>query len=95
MHSSSAQIRLPTFEMHTFGGNACNWLHFRDTFEALIVKNQVLSNVQRFLYLTTSLKGEAKELIVNLPITNDNFFGCMGIGNTTLQQQQINSHETC
>ena len=33
----------------------------------------MLSNVQKFHYLISSLKGEAKHLISNLQITNDNF----------------------
>jgi hypothetical protein len=48
-------------------------LHFRDTFEALIVNNTALSNVQKLHYLIASLKNEAKELISNLQITNENF----------------------
>jgi len=61
-------IALPTFEGHT-----CSWLHYRDTFEALIVNNTILSNVQKFHYLIASLKNEAKDLICNLQITNENF----------------------
>lgn len=72
-HSSSAQIRLPTIELPSFDGDACKWLHYRDTFQALIVNNQSLSHVQKLHYLISSLKAEAKSLIVNLPITNDNF----------------------
>jgi hypothetical protein len=41
-----------------------------DTFEALIVNNTTLSNVQKFHYLIASLKNEAKNLISNLQITN-------------------------
>jgi hypothetical protein len=36
------------------------------TFEALIVNNTILSNVQKFYYLIASLKNEAKDLISNL-----------------------------
>jgi diphosphomevalonate decarboxylase len=68
-----AQIKLPVIELPNFSGNACNWLHFRDTFEALIIKNKALSNIQRFHYLISSLKGKAKDLIINLQITNENF----------------------
>jgi hypothetical protein len=50
----------------------CSWLHFRDTFEPLIVNNTVLSSVQKFHYLIASLKNEAKDLISNLQITNEN-----------------------
>ena len=55
-HSSSAHIKLPTIPLPTFGGDTCRWLHFRDTFEALIVHNTALSNVQKFHYLVASLK---------------------------------------
>ena len=44
-----------------------------DTFEALIVNNTALSSVQKFHYLIASLKNEAKDLISNLQITNENF----------------------
>jgi hypothetical protein len=72
-HTSSSEIRLPTIEIPCFDGNVCKWLHYKDTFEALIVKNKSLSNVQKFHYLTSSRKDEAKTLVANLHITNDNF----------------------
>ena len=72
-HVSSAHINLPVIELPTFDGNSCNWLQFRDTFKALIVNNKVLSSVQKFHYLIASLKNEAKDLISNLQITNENF----------------------
>jgi len=59
---------LPTFE-----GDTCSWLHFRDTFEALIFNNTTLYNIQKFHYLRDSLKNEAKDLISNLKITNEKF----------------------
>jgi len=72
-HTSSTHIKLPTTALPTFEGDTCSWLHFRDTFEALIVNNTTLSNVQKFHYLIASLKNEAKDLISNLQITNENF----------------------
>jgi hypothetical protein len=51
-HTGSFQIRLPTIEIPCFDGNVCKWLHYKDTFEALIVNNKSLSNVQKFHYLT-------------------------------------------
>ena len=72
-HTSSTHIKLPTIALPTFEGDTCSWLHFRDTFEALIVNNTTLSNVQKFHYLIASLKNEAKDLISNLQITNENF----------------------
>jgi len=66
-------IKLPVIALPVFNGETCSWLHFRDTFEALIVNNTTLSNVQKFHYLIASLKDEAKDLICNLPITHYNF----------------------
>jgi hypothetical protein len=57
----------------TFAGDTCTWLHYRDTFEALVVNNATLSNVQKFHYLIASLQDEAKGLLSNLQITNENF----------------------
>jgi hypothetical protein len=73
LHASSVNIKLPVIALPIFEGQTCSWLHFRDTFEALIVNNTTLSNVQKFHYLIASLKDEAKDLICNLPITHDNF----------------------
>jgi len=58
---------LPTFE-----GDTCSWLHYRDTFEALVFNNTSLSNVQKFHYLIASLKYEDKDLISKLQITDEN-----------------------
>jgi len=44
-----------------------------ETFKALVVNNTTLSNVQKFHYLIASLKNEAKDLISNLQIMNENF----------------------
>jgi len=75
VHSNNtSHIKLPTMALPTSAGDTCSWLHFRDTFEALVVNNATLSNVQRFHYLIASLKNEAKDLISNLQITNENFF---------------------
>jgi hypothetical protein len=72
-HGGSPNIKLPTIALPIFDGETCSWLQFRDTFEALIVNNTALSNVQRLHYLIASLKNEAKDLISNLQITNENF----------------------
>ena len=58
-HLSGTHIKLPTIALPTFEGDTCSWLHFRDTFEALIVQNTNLSNVQKFHHLIASHKNEA------------------------------------
>jgi hypothetical protein len=64
---------LPIISLLTFDEDSCAWLQYRDTFEALIGNNTTLSNVQKFHYLIASIKDEAKDLINNLKITNENF----------------------
>jgi hypothetical protein len=91
----NAQISLPTIELPTFSGDACKWLHFRDTFQTLVIDNNTLSDIQKFHYLISSLKDEAKMLIANLPVTLENFFGSLEFGDSTIQQCQINCNETC
>ena len=71
--ASSAHIKLPVISLPTYDGDTCHWLQFRDTFQALIVNNSTLSNVQKFHYLIASLRNEAKDVISNLKITNENF----------------------
>jgi len=71
--ASSAHIKLPVISLPTYDGDTCHWLQIRDTFEALIVNNSTLSNVQKFHYLIASLRNEAKDVISNLQITNENF----------------------
>jgi hypothetical protein len=42
---SSTHIKLPVISLPTFEGETTSWLHYRDTFEALIVNN-TLSNIK-------------------------------------------------
>jgi len=70
---SSTHIKLLVIALPTFEGDACSWLHYRDTSEALIVNNASLSNVQKLHYPIALLQNEAKDVIRNLQITNENF----------------------
>ena len=68
-----SRIKLQTIALPTFEGDTCSWLQYRDTFEALIVNNTALSNIQKVHYLIASVKNEAKDLLSKLQITNENF----------------------
>jgi len=73
IRASKSHLKLPTIQLPSYDGTVSTWLHFCDTFDSLIIQNNTLLNVQKFHYLISSLKGEAKHLISNLQITNDNF----------------------
>jgi len=71
-HARHLQVKLPTIQLPSYDGTITTWLNFRDTFDSLIIQNK-MSNVQKFQYLLSSLKGEARQLIANLQISHDNF----------------------
>jgi len=48
-HHSSTHIKLPLISLPTFEGETISWLHYRDTFETLIVTNNALSNTKILL----------------------------------------------
>ena len=62
--------------------------------EALIVNYSTLPDVQKFHYLIASLKNEAKDLISNLQITNENFFVAWQLV-TERYNNTINCHDAC
>jgi len=72
-HVSNANIKLTTIALPPFESDTCSCLKYRDTFDAIIVNNTALPNVQKYHYLIASLKNEAKDLISNSQITNENF----------------------
>jgi hypothetical protein len=38
--SGSAHIRLPIIELPKFSGDECKWMHFRDTFQVLVIETK-------------------------------------------------------
>lgn len=68
----SSHIKLPRLELPQFAGTNDDWLSFRDFFKAFI-DDASLSAVHKFLYLKTSLKGEASQSIEYIPITEEGY----------------------
>ncbi|KMQ83055.1 hypothetical protein RF55_21065, partial [Lasius niger] len=73
--AGTAQPRrtLPRIQLPSFSGKYEEWPAFRDLFRSLITTDPSVSGVERLHYLRTSVKGEAEQLIRNLPTTGDNF----------------------
>lgn len=70
---AGSSIKLPTLNLPKFDGHYAQWLPFRDTFEALIDKNESLSDIQKFYYLRSSLQGVASQVIHSLEISAANY----------------------
>ncbi|XP_055632434.1 uncharacterized protein LOC129772927 [Toxorhynchites rutilus septentrionalis] len=66
-------VRLPQISLPEFNGDFKGWLSFKSTFVSLIHDSNELSDVQKFHYLKSALKGEAAKLIESLTITNGNY----------------------
>ncbi|KOC61205.1 hypothetical protein WH47_07104 [Habropoda laboriosa] len=65
--------QLPTIVLPSFDGNYNDWLRFRDTFESLIHSNSSLSDIQRFHYLNSALRGPAVRAIQSLGVSDVNY----------------------
>ncbi|PNF21252.1 hypothetical protein B7P43_G02132 [Cryptotermes secundus] len=66
-------VKLPTIFLPKFSGALQDFMHFYDTFIALIISNDALTDIQRYYYLLSCLSGEPHHLIENLPVSQDNF----------------------
>lgn len=72
---SNAQfnLKLPQLNLPEFSGAYEKWTQFKDSFESLINKNPLLTNIQRFYYLQAALKGEACKVLSSLSVSDANY----------------------
>lgn len=70
-HRSNKPIgfKLPVLQIAKFDGTPSKWLEFRDTFSALIHKNDKIDSIHKFHYLNSYLQSEASLVISNLEIS--------------------------
>lgn len=90
-------VRLPTLQLPSFDGNYSEWLKFKDTFTSVIHENNSLTDIQRFHYLNTSLKGVAARVIQELGVSEKNYKQAWELlklryeDSTTLKRHHVNS----
>lgn len=63
-HPPQSQVKLP-ISTPTFSGKYTEWTSIYDTFTSLIHKNPEISEIQKFQYLKSALKGEGAQLITS------------------------------
>ncbi|KOC58845.1 hypothetical protein WH47_01707 [Habropoda laboriosa] len=78
MSTIGQRVKLPTIELLTFDGSYNNWVKFKDTFESLIHHNVSLTNIEKFYYLNSSVKGNAARTIQALGISEINYLLAWG-----------------
>ena len=59
--------------MEEFDGNILNWRGLWEQFKTTIGENNTLSDIEKFTYLKTLLKGSAHDLIYGLTLTSNNY----------------------
>ena len=70
---SASVVKLPKLQLPTFSGVKLEWQSFFDIFEAAIIKQPSLTDVQKFVYLKSCLTGSAKAAIEGLSLADKNF----------------------
>lgn len=87
-------VKLPEVQIKHFTGNLLDYKAFRQIFEATVINNSSLSDVQRFTYLKSFLEGEPLKLIENLDILNENFQIALNLLDTRYENKTsvINAH---
>ena len=75
-HSS---MRLPKVFLAPFNGEVADWQRFDSAFTTEVDNNQKLHFASKYNYLTSLLKGKAKEAVVGLPYTEAGYEECKRI----------------
>lgn len=71
--SHNNNMRLPKISLPTFSGVIKEWPEFISTYNALIHESTLLSNIEKFHYLVSVVRGDALSLIRTFPISNEHY----------------------
>lgn len=63
------QIRLPKIDLPSFSGAYDQWHNFHGTFKSMIHENEAISDIQKFHYLKSAVKGSAADIIASFEMT--------------------------
>ncbi|XP_025831267.1 uncharacterized protein LOC112904716 [Agrilus planipennis] len=66
-------LKLPSISLPTFSGRFENWVEFHDSFDSLINKNPKLSDIHKFYYLLSAVKGDAAQSLKTIKISSENY----------------------
>ncbi|KAJ8928095.1 hypothetical protein NQ314_019375 [Rhamnusium bicolor] len=72
INPSTVATKMPEIVIEKFTGLQQNWASFFDIFKALVLNNSDLADVQKLIYLKSSLKGEPLKLVETLSLTSAN-----------------------
>ncbi|CAB0027825.1 unnamed protein product [Trichogramma brassicae] len=67
------RTKLPAIVIGDFSGDIQDWVRFRDTFREMVIERPNLPNIFKMNYLRSYVKGEAAELLQEVPSGGDHF----------------------
>ncbi|XP_071640000.1 uncharacterized protein [Temnothorax longispinosus] len=70
--TATSKTTWPRIQLPSFSGKYEDWPSFRDLFVSILGREEI-SDVEKLHYLKACLKGEAEQLVKNIPTTADNF----------------------
>lgn len=70
---SRSRVKLPRLNLPEFHGNYEQWMGFIDTFSSLIDRNTQITEIEKFYYLKSCLKGEAAQMVQSVDISSINY----------------------
>lgn len=84
-----ARLKLPHIQIPEFSGNYLEYKQFIELFSALIHDDKNIPDIQKFVYLRGFLKGEAFDLIKNLPVQGSSY----NVALNMIKDRYDNSHK--
>ena len=88
-HDSEIRAKLPTLQVDTFDGDRSKYQSFIDKFESLVGNKDYISDVDKFGYLLSYLRGRAKRLVEFLPVVSTSYATALSI----LEKNYVNKEE--
>ncbi|XP_045449996.1 uncharacterized protein LOC123658688 [Melitaea cinxia] len=70
---AQSNMRLPKISLPVFSGAIKEWPEFIATYDALIHQSTILSDIEKFHYLVSVLRGDALSLIRTFPVAGEHY----------------------
>ncbi|CAG9136698.1 unnamed protein product [Plutella xylostella] len=70
---SSSKVKLPDVSLPIFDGNYLEYGPFKEMFDAMIDSDPDIQDIQKLFYLRSYLRGEALDLIKNMPVVGSSY----------------------
>ncbi|XP_062716335.1 uncharacterized protein LOC134291918 [Aedes albopictus] len=68
-----SRVKLPEIKLPSFSGVLRDWVSYRDAFQSLIHRNRELTDMDKFIYLRSSLSGDALLEVSSIELSAANY----------------------